>query len=312
MTVPRAPDRPPTSAGCGRSTRTSRSRRPNLFAVADGMGGHVGGEVAAQVAVDALLQVFTREPTRAGLRRRLHQGQSGRMAGEPGPQRTARHGDHADRGGPGGRRRRAGHAGAGQRGRLAGLPLLGRSDRAGHGRPQPGRGAHAPRRDDRGGSGGAPAAPHPHPGARDRLRGGDRHVGAAAPLRATASFSAATGSPTSSPTTRWPRCWRRVPDPGEAAHQLVEIANEHGGSDNITVIVVDVLVGEDTPAHASVITPLGARAGSAPRRRAGVRSGGAAGPNGGSRRRDGRPAGVRRLRPGNAVGLRRPERIVAR
>ncbi len=34
------------------------------------------------------------------------------------------------------------------------------------------------------------------------------------------------------------------PDPGEAAHQLVELANEHGGSDNITVVVVDVLVGE--------------------------------------------------------------------
>jgi protein phosphatase len=54
----------------------------------------------------------------------------------------------------------------------------------------------------------------------------------------------------------------RVPDPSEAAQQLVEIANEHGGSDNITVVVVDVLVGEDTPAQASVITPLGARAGS--------------------------------------------------
>jgi hypothetical protein len=41
---------------------------------------------------------------------------------------------------------------------------------------------------------------------------------------------------------------------------LVEFANEHGGSDNITVIVVDVLVGEET-AGASVITPIGDRAG---------------------------------------------------
>jgi PPM family protein phosphatase len=52
-----------------------------------------------------------------------------------------------------------------------------------------------------------------------------------------------------------------VPDPSDAAHQLVDLANEHGGSDNITVIVVDVLVGEESPAPGSVITPIGARAG---------------------------------------------------
>jgi protein phosphatase len=42
---------------------------------------------------------------------------------------------------------------------------------------------------------------------------------------------------------------RRLSDPNEAAHELVRLANDSGGRDNITVLVVDLV---DDPGHAAI------------------------------------------------------------
>lgn len=46
---------------------------------------------------------------------------------------------------------------------------------------------------------------------------------------------------------------RRQPDPGEAAAELVRLAREHGGNDNITVVVVDVVDDGDRATRASAV-----------------------------------------------------------
>jgi hypothetical protein len=45
-----------------------------------------------------------------------------------------------------------------------------------------------------------------------------------------------------------------VKDPRKAARALVDRANAHGGNDNVTVVVVDVLVGEEGNAEPSVVS----------------------------------------------------------
>jgi protein phosphatase len=59
----------------------------------------------------------------------------------------------------------------------------------------------------------------------------------------------------------------RFSDPSEAAKELVTLANERGGSDNITAVVVDVLANEDSP-ETLIVVPAPATASSARRRRA--------------------------------------------
>ena len=233
----------------------------NLYAVADGMGGHVGGEVAAQVAVDALLRVFTREPTKAGLRDAFDKANN--AVWQQGQ-------EHSELRGMGTT--------------LTALALVGDDD----GRDTL---ALANVGDSRAylfSDGQIVQVTADHSLAEERMRHGEMTEEEAAVHPQRHILTRALGVSSEVEADMWDLQLRsgdrlvlcsdglsneltsdelaevlsRVPDPGEAARQLVEIANEHGGSDNITVVVVDVLVGEDTPPHASVITPLGARAGS--------------------------------------------------
>ncbi len=252
----------------GSATDVGRVRRvnqdlplesPNLFAVADGMGGHVGGEVAAQVAVDALLQVFSREPTKAGLEAAFTK------ANEAVWQESQ---EHSELRGMGTTLTAVALVGDAQGRDTLALANVGDSRAylfSDHHLVQ---------------------VTADHSLAEERMRHGEMSEEEAAVHPQRHILTRALGISTEVETDMWElqlRSGDRIilcsdglsnelsneqmaevlatePDPDVAAHQLVELANEHGGADNITVIVVDVLVGEET-SDASVITPVGARAG---------------------------------------------------
>jgi serine/threonine protein phosphatase PrpC len=231
----------------------------NLFAVADGMGGHVGGEVAARVAVDTLLQVFSREPTKAGLEAAFSKANQAVWQESQ---------DHSELRGMGTT--------------LTAAALVGGDD--GHDRL-----ALANVGDSRAylfSGGRIVQVTADHSLAEERMRQGEMTEEEAAVHPQRHILTRALGISSDVDTDMWELELRAgdrlllcsdglsnelsneqladvlstVPDPSDAAHQLVEVANEHGGSDNITVVVVDVLVGEETAA-VSVITPVGERAG---------------------------------------------------
>jgi protein phosphatase len=234
----------------------------NLFAIADGMGGHVGGEVAARVAVEALQLAFDREPTAAGLLDAFAEANAAVWAESQ---------SNPDVRGMGTT--------------LTAVALVGAADgrdtlalcNVGDSRAYVFSGTQmvqitadhslAEERMRHGEMTEEEAAVHPQRHILTRalgigpdveadmwdlqLRSGDRVVLCSdglsneVAIEDMASILAAQS------------------DPDDAAHLLVDLANAQGGSDNITVVVVDVLVGEDGEADSSMITPLGAMAGAA-------------------------------------------------
>lgn len=220
---------------------------PNLFAVADGMGGHAGGEVAARVAIESLQSAFDRQPSTEGLEQAVlaaneavfEQGQAQEDLHGMGTTLTAA----ALVAGPDGRD-------------LVALANVG---------------------DSRAyllSEGEFSQVTQDHSLAEERVRRGllSEEEAALDPRRHI--LTRALGVAPEVAVDLWElhlRTGDRVllcsdglcnevddaemaalleaeSDPAVAARRLVDTANEHGGSDNITAVVVDVLLGEEGPA----------------------------------------------------------------
>ncbi|HXN61983.1 MAG TPA: Stp1/IreP family PP2C-type Ser/Thr phosphatase [Acidimicrobiales bacterium] len=236
--------------------------RPNLYAVADGMGGHAGGEVAARVAVETLEEAFERAPTSHGLRDAFSEANTAIW------QESQANLDLRGMGTT-----------------LTAVALVGGPDghdvltlgNVGDSRAYLFTEGHIVQVTD------------DHSLAEERMRQGEMTEAEAAIHPQRHILTRALGVSTEVEADMWELHLRTgdrlllcsdglsnevgtdemaeileaVDDPEEAAHRLVEVANEHGGSDNITVVIVDVQVGEQGNHKPSVVTPLAVRPGEA-------------------------------------------------
>ena len=229
--------------------------RPNLYAVADGMGGHVGGEVAARVAVETLSLAFERVPTVEGLREAFseanaavwHESQINNDLRGMGTTLTA-------------------------------VALVGGSE--GHDVL-----ALANVGDSRAyvfSGGELTQVTDDHSLAEERMRQGEITEEEAAVHPQRHILTRALGVSSEVDADMWELelhtgdrlllcsdgltnevggdemadILGEVDDPAEAAQRLVDAANGHGGADNITVVVVDVQVGDEGDGTTSKVTPL--------------------------------------------------------
>jgi protein phosphatase len=246
----------------GAATDTGRVRPTNqdrllasgtLFAVADGMGGHAGGEVAAQVAVESLQAAFGRLPSADGLRSAM--AEANEAIWRQGQEQPALRGM--------GTTLTAAGLVSGPDGDVVVLANVGDSRAYVYSSGQAVQvttdHSLAEEKVRHGELTEAEAAVHPHRHILTRalgvgsaveadlwelhLRTGDRLVLCSDGLSNEVGLA------------DMGRILSEVDDPQEAASRLVAEAIDHGGSDNVTVVVVDVVVGEEGPA--SAVVPLG-------------------------------------------------------
>ena len=229
--------------------------RDNLYAVADGMGGHVGGEVAARVAVETLDQAFGREPTVEGLRDAFseanaavwHESQVNEDLRGMGTTLTA----VALVGGTDGHDVLAlANVGDSRAYIFADGEITQVTDDH----------SLAEERMRQGEMTEAEAAVHPQRHILTRALGVSDHVEAdmwQLDLRTGDRLVLCSDGLTNEvDSDEMAGILGEVADPAEAAERLVEAANQHGGADNITVVIVDVQIGEDEDAASARVQPL--------------------------------------------------------
>lgn len=228
---------------------------PTLFAVADGMGGHVGGEVASKVALDALGASFSHQPSITGLEQAVRDANS--VVWGQGQANSELHGM--------GTTMTAAALVTGSDGRdVIALANVGDSRAyvfsnstltqvtVDH--------SLAEEKVRLGELSEAEAAVHPHRHILTRalgvasevdvdlwqlhLHSGDRLL------------MCSDGLTNEVDATRIAEVLAATSDPTEAAGELVAAANENGGNDNITVLIVDILVGDDEASMVPVAAPV--------------------------------------------------------
>jgi len=235
----------------GSATHVGRVRSVNedlafegrtLFAVADGMGGHAGGEVAARTAIDALYRGFARDPSADGLVEAVQE--ANQAVFERGHAEPSLHGmgttlivaalvttDDGERlavANVGDSRAYRLH-----RGELDQLTV-----------------DHSVAEElvARGELSESEAAVHPHRHILTRALGVGPDVEVdvfeIGPEQGDRFLLCSDGLSNEVPPHEMRRVLVETNDPKEAAETLVRMANESGGNDNITAVVLDVLVGE--------------------------------------------------------------------
>ena len=225
----------------------------NLFAVADGMGGHAGGEVAARMAVDAVTSAFSRQPTGAGLAEAVTEANTV----------VWQHSlENPELRGMGTTFTAVGLVNEDGRDVLA-LVNVGdsRSYRFHDGEITQLTTDHSLAEEmvRSGELTSGEAAVHPHRHILTRALGVSADVTVdlwrIQPVRGDRFLLCSDGLTNELDSDQISEVLSSVADPGKAAQLLVQAARTHGGSDNITAVVIDVVVGDaddSAPAVAAV------------------------------------------------------------